>query len=1023
MSIPIFEIETPVSAQPVPRRINLYKLQTLYWIQSGGFDIFLQRQNPDGSPSGSRHAVFSALAGQLLMGLFSSSLPAGWGVIAIKRPGTLVRSLTHQDFEQMLLRAEDRVSANSLLNSWVMSTAQRVFNNLPRQRLLEPSAGLRRQIRPGQSLAADQQPLWVVLGQGEACWMGRQGFVVNEAAGVCPIPNGGFLQAESLLVLEYVSPLSMVERGQLWRALQLHLGFVLRHALQDLDSAALEHGRIAAAALEAERAQIRATLATLVQLAQGGPILSLRPVSASDSLAAAEQSLPSTPESKGAPGHTRQRGAASPADLSPRPVPSHSTALPEASHGRHALLLQALAPIGGLIGVDFRIAAWPDPTVLSRNPVGAVCAASDVRYRRVALAGAWWKTDSGPLLGTLGDQGAWVALLPVNDSSYVLYDPAIGDTRPCTEALAQSLGKFGFTFYRPFANTRIELLDLLKFGLHQRWRDARRLLGLSLLIGLLGVVTPVAFGLMTDSVIPAADLPLLWQMLAALFITALASGMFHIAQSIALLRFETHMNNVVQSAVMDRVLKLPVSFFRGYSKGDLAERINGINTIRRTLSDSALQVVLGGVFSVFNFGVLFLYSPKLAAMATLMLSLALTFTVAVGRYKLRVERQLADASGRLAGLTFQYLNGVSKLRIASAEVRAFGHWVERFSTARRFGFRTQQLENIEKTFFAGYPQLLAAVIFISIGMMLQPLTANPMTTGSYIAFSAALASFFNGFMSLAHTGLTLLNIVPIYERAKPIMDSLPESSIDQPDPGELQGAIEITALDFRYKAETAVLQNINLTIRPGEYVALVGPSGCGKSTLLRLLLGFEQTTTGTICYDGQNIMDVDIGALRRQFGVVLQSGKLMSGSIFTNIVGATNLGQQEAWEAVKMVGLEDDIKKLPMGMFTLIGDGAGTFSSGQRQRIMIARAIVHRPRILFFDEATCALDNQTQAIVSRSLRQLKATRLVIAHRLSTVIYADRIIVLDAGRVVQDGAYSKLLNEPGLFRELATRQIA
>ena len=1018
------DIEPTTQAQPAPRWVWLHDPQRHYWVQSGGFDIFLQRRNPDGSPNGARHPLFRALAGQLVMGLAPSKLPVGWGVVAVKLPGTLIWTLTAQDFAQFLLQAETRAHANSLLSGWVTSTSHQVTQLSPRQHLRELSAGLRHHAQPGELLSTDQGVVWVLVGQGEALWMGQQEFVVNLSTGVCPVSPGGFLRVQGLSVLDAVSPLSMVEQGQLWRATQLHLGFVIRHALRCIDLDALAQCRASAAVFEAAGAQTRQTLTTLMDLAQGTVAGAVSPASRSPSVEAPAQSLPSAPEPE--PGQTLQPAIPGPPPsvetASARTGSGHPTASPKAGEGRHAPLLQALAPIGELIGVTFRSPSGPDPTALSRNAVGAVCAASAVRYRRVALTGAWWKTDSGPLLASVGEQMAWVALLPVNDSSYALYDPASGDTRPCTAVQAQTLGKFGFSFYRPFPNTRVRRLDLLKFGFHQRWRDAKRLLGISLFIGLLGVVTPVAFGLLIDKVIPSADLPLLWQMLVALFITALATGMFHIAQSIALLRFETHMNNAVQSAVMDRVLKLPVSFFRNYSKGDLAERINGINTIRRTLSDSALQVVLGGIFSVFNFGVLFVYSPKLATMATLMLALALAFTVTVGLYKLRYERQLAHASGRLAGMTFQYLNGISKIRIASAEIRAFGHWVERFATAHRLGFQTQQLENIEKTFFAGYPQLLAATLFIGVGMTLNPPAANAMTTGGYIAFSAALASFFNGFMSLAHTGLTLLNIVPIYERAKPILDTVPESSIDKPDPGELQGAIAITGIDFRYKADTAVLQGISLSIRPGEYVALVGPSGCGKSTLLRLLLGFEKATAGTICYDGQDMLGVDIGALRRQFGVVLQSGKLMAGDIFTNIVGATNLGQQEAWEAARMVGLDDDIRKLPMGMFTLIGDGAGGFSGGQRQRIMIARAIVHRPRILFFDEATCALDNQTQAIVSHSLLQLKATRIVIAHRLSTVIHADRIIVLDAGRVVQDGTYSTLLNEPGLFNELAKRQI-
>jgi ATP-binding cassette subfamily C protein len=239
----------------------------------------------------------------------------------------------------------------------------------------------------------------------------------------------------------------------------------------------------------------------------------------------------------------------------------------------------------------------------------------------------------------------------------------------------------------------------------------------------------------------------------------------------------------------------------------------------------------------------------------------------------------------------------------------------------------------------------------------------------------------------------------------------------------LQGRIEVAKLGFQYGEGAQILKDVSFTAHPGEYIALVGPSGSGKSTLLRLLLGFEQATSGTIYYDNLDIVDLDLNALRRQFGVVLQSGQLMPADIFNNIVGSSNLTLEDAWEAARMVGLDEDIKKMPMGMYTVISDGASTFSGGQRQRIMIARAIVHRPRILFFDEATSALDNNTQAIVTASLDQMKATRIVIAHRLSTVIKADRILVLQDGRIVQDGNYKELIAVPGLFQDLATRQIA
>jgi ABC-type bacteriocin/lantibiotic exporter with double-glycine peptidase domain len=231
-------------------------------------------------------------------------------------------------------------------------------------------------------------------------------------------------------------------------------------------------------------------------------------------------------------------------------------------------------------------------------------------------------------------------------------------------------------------------------------------------------------------------------------------------------------------------------------------------------------------------------------------------------------------------------------------------------------------------------------------------------------------------------------------------------------------------VSFRYGADgPPILEDVSLSVEPGEFVALVGPSGSGKSTLLRLLLGFDSPSTGTVYYDGHDLASVDVSAVRGQIGVVLQSSRLMAGDVFTNIVGSAPLTMDEAWAAAEMAGVADDIRAMPMGMHTLVSDGASTLSGGQRQRLLIARALVRRPRLVFFDEATSALDNRSQEIVSRSLERTNATRLVIAHRLSTIRHADRILVIERGHVVQAGSFDALARQPGLFAQLIARQVA
>jgi NHLM bacteriocin system ABC transporter ATP-binding protein len=482
------------------------------------------------------------------------------------------------------------------------------------------------------------------------------------------------------------------------------------------------------------------------------------------------------------------------------------------------------------------------------------------------------------------------------------------------------------------------------------------------------------------------------------------------------------MNNAVQAAVWDRVLKLPVSFFRQFTAGDLATRINGINTIRQALSGATVTTILAGIFSIFNYFLLFHYSTQLAMIASVLVFIAISVVFVIGLIKLRYERLISEANGKLTGTVFEYLTGIAKIRVSAAENQAFFNWSTRFTYLRTLRFKALHLANIEKVFFSGYSVLTTAVLFSTMGMILTSSSNTSISTGEFIAFNAAFGLFFGGIMSLSRTALSLLNLVPIYERVKPILQSIPEVSESKIKLDDLRGWIEVSKLNFCYTQDIPIINNISFTIQPGEFVALVGPSGSGKSTLLRLLLGFEKASSGSIKYDTHDISELDLNTLRRQLGVVLQSGQLITGDIYSNITGSSSLSIDEAWEAARMVGLEEDIRQMPMGMQTLISEGASTLSVGQRQRILIARAIITRPRVLFFDEATSALDNKTQATVSKSLETLKASRITIAHRLSTIINADHILVMDQGKIVQRGHYQQLINEKGLFQDLVKRQM-
>jgi NHLM bacteriocin system ABC transporter ATP-binding protein len=491
-----------------------------------------------------------------------------------------------------------------------------------------------------------------------------------------------------------------------------------------------------------------------------------------------------------------------------------------------------------------------------------------------------------------------------------------------------------------------------------------------------------------------------------------------------MMRLETLADSVTQAAVWDRLLKLKAAFFRQYAMGDLSSRVSAVSQIRQKLGNTVLKSLFSSVFSFLNLGLLFYYSPTLALLAVGVAVLNIAVTIVSGMFTLKKVRPLLEQQGQLFGRVVQLINGVSKFRVAGAEARAYAYWGRQYSQQLRLSLSSQGIEDNLAVVNSLLSAVTPAVLFGAATVVIAQSQANggSFSTGTFLAFNAAFGTFIGGATSLSTTVLDVLEVVPIWQRAQPILTAVPEVDETKADPGRLTGQVSVNNVIFRYRPDGALtLDNVSIHAEPGEFIALVGPSGSGKSTLFRLLLGFDTPESGTVTYDGQDLAGLDVGAVRRQLGVVLQNSRLMSASIFENIASSTVLTMDEAWEAARMAGFAEDVETMPMGMHTVVSEGGTNLSGGQRQRLLIARALALRPRVLLFDEATSALDNRTQAIVSESLDRLKVTRVVVAHRLSTIRNADRIYVLERGRVVEAGRYEELAGQNGLFSQLIKRQ--
>lgn len=941
--------------------------ERVWIVRTGRVDVFATRL-VDGEPDGPRRHLFRLEAGDPVFGV-GEDPAADRALLVIGSPGTVLAEFGLEEVEALAADPRTRPAFAELLQRWCTrvwdglvgrATVRKATGGAPGDEVLLPK---------GFALRPDVPLAWVEPLDGPVRLLGRRAAAVH-AGDLAPVTRRGWVEA--------------VEGG---RVRLLDTGAVLdtHGSIAVLRALALLHDAAMALAEDRARTEEKAFQSRMAAREQAQ----------AQGMAGGLSRLASTLASAGQKLEMR---------------------MPPEGAGEDTLFaaFRLVAAAGGVVVEP--PAARPN----TKDPIQALARACRVRARRVVLREGWWRADNGPLLGRWADVPVPLALLPAR-GGYEVYDPDARTRVPVDEAVAARVGPTAYMLYRPFPSEPLRPLQVLKFGLQGCKPDLLTALAAATLGAVLGLVMPLATGMLFETIIPGADRGQLVQMTLVLVAVALAGALFTVVRGVAVVRLETRTAGAIQAAVWDRLVALPLPFFRDYSAGELATRAMGVEEIRRLMTGAVVTGLLAGLFSLSNLFLLFHYDALLGAVGTGLIAVSLIVSVSVGLLQLRSQRAILELRSRLSGRMLQFLTGISKLKLAGAEPQAFALWARDFGEQRDRQFHNRSLGVRLSVFNAAYPVLCSILLFTLAARSLG--TEDAMGTGEFLGFTAAFGLCLGAVLSTSTAVIQALSAVPLYEQVKPILNTSPEVRPGKDDPGELSGAIELQHVSFRYGDGPPVLRDVSVRIRPGEFVAFVGPSGSGKSTLFRLLLGFETPEVGSVSYDEQDLGGVDVEAVRRQMGVVLQSGRVMTGDLFTNIVGSSSATLDDAWEAARMSGLDEDIRRMPMGMHTLVSDGGGTLSGGQRQRLMIARAIVNRPRILLMDEATSALDNRTQAIVSASLDGLRATRVVIAHRLSTILHADRIHVLVAGAIVESGTYDELMARDGVFAAMARRQLA
>ncbi|HIS43089.1 MAG TPA: ATP-binding cassette domain-containing protein [Candidatus Limiplasma pullicola] len=639
-----------------------------------------------------------------------------------------------------------------------------------------------------------------------------------------------------------------------------------------------------------------------------------------------------------------------------------------------------------------------------------------IMRKNVTLEKGWYRDSIGALLGTRKSDGRVVALLPAGMFGYVYRDERTGKPVRVTVRNQYQFDAQAIAFYKVFPLTRLNLPTLLRYIVQTISTSDYLMFALAtLIVVLIGLLMPRLNNLLVGLVAQSASRKLLVSMAAFMACVSVSSLMFGAVKSLLMARIKLRMNLSVQAATMARILALPASFFKEYSSGELSSRASQVGKLCDMLASALLSTGLTSVFSLVYIGQIFLYAPALVRPALAIVLITVLFSLFTALLQMKISKRTMEVAAKENGMGYALLKGIEKIRLSGAETRAFARWMQVYSDKVRLTYHPPFLVKFNTT--------IALLISLAGTILMYEMAfVSGVSVADYYAFNTAYGMVSGAFLSLASIALTLAGCGPTLEMVKPFFDAVPEASEDKQIVTGLNGGIELDNICFRYDENMPnVLDNLTLKIEPGQYVAIVGATGCGKSTLMRLMLGFEKPQKGAVYYDGRDLESLDTKSLRKRIGVVMQNGKLFQGDIYSNIViAAPWLTVDDAWDAAEMVGIAEDIRQMPMGMYTLISERAG-ISGGQKQRLLIARAIAARPRILMFDEATSALDSLAQKRISDALSKLQCTRVVIAHRLSTIRQCDRIVVLENGRIIEDGTYAELLEKRGFFAELVKRQ--
>lgn len=950
--------------------LSLDDSQSVWLVESGAVDIFVvERKN--GVEQAALALLTRVKAGCFVFGVAPQSGDTTLSLLAKGLPGTVLSKLSVKE-----LAALEPAELANLVDAWIMDLSAALSRDIACPPLPDVLAEVEQtQFEKGRTISARRGVVWANVPDSTEIaghYLGLVEVAAEElddvtATDVVPLTSESWLELTSMHQLSGVlASASLAGQGRLLPALTRFHELVIsteriNRMLKILDQANLERASSAARRVDEEHARRQ-----LFEV----------------------------------PGAQEQRGIGD----------------------EDSALAMALQVIGQREGIEFK---WPRGTDgQDTSPkLGDILDVSSVRGRKVRVESMdrWWFGDSGAMLAFRADDDSPVVLLPSRLlGRYRLFDPVTGRSVRVTSELAESIKDEAWLFYRSLEPASTRIIDLLAlFGRGVGATAVARFAVAGLVSGLIMLLSALVFGFVVDQAIPTAEMGLVYSATVGLAGFAGIWALVYILQGMALMRFEGYVASRLEAAIWDRLLRLPLEILDQYTAGDRAMRGMAFHRLRNTIQGVVANNVLSIIFLLPALIAIFFVDVVLGGITAVFGLLFLIVTVILGLKQVSPYERMIRASNRLTGVLFQFINGISKLRIDGAEGSAYAEWARHYGEQQHAKMELGTWDAYLRAFGTALPLFAAAVLFAAATLR----GLETFSAGDFLLVYVAFLLFVFGVVRLGASFGAVAAVAPELSQIEPFLAEAPEASRGQESVEYLGGDLFFDHVSFRYDAEgPMILDGVSIRARRGEFIAIAGESGAGKSTLFRLALGLNEPNTGTVYYDERDLRQLNVKQVRQNIGVVPQKGGLIPQDIWDNIASdREDVDAEAVWQAARTAQVDAEIEKMPMQMLTCVGDSQSVMSGGEIQRITIARALARDPRILLLDEATNFLDNEIQSKVMSQMAQLPMTRVVIAHRLSTLLHADRIYMMQSGKVVEQGTYQELIAADGAFRDLVRRQ--